>query len=100
MGERIRHAQEHIGQTLRRARLVEDRTLARTVRELGERLFNLGIRGKQIRHRAICVHLWHERGYVREEDLQANRAIRRQTARHSARFTPHGIVKDAARQDG
>ncbi len=69
-------------------------------RELGERLFNLGIRSKQIRHRAICLHLWHERGYVREEDLRANRAIRRQTARHSARFTPYGIVKGATQQDG
>jgi glycosyltransferase involved in cell wall biosynthesis len=62
-------------------------------RELGERLFNLGIRSKQIRHRAICVHLWHERGYVRDEDIAANRAIRRETARNVACFTPYGIVK-------
>jgi len=69
-------------------------------RELGERLMNLGVHSKQIRHRAICIHLWHERGYVREEDIRANRAIRRETARRSASFTPHGIVKSATREGG
>jgi glycosyltransferase involved in cell wall biosynthesis len=64
-------------------------------RELGERLFNTGIRSKQIRHRAICVHLWHERGYVRAEDIAANRRIRRETARTVSCFTPYGIVKSA-----
>ena len=30
-------------------------------REFGERLMNAGIRGKQVRHRPICVHLDHGR---------------------------------------
>ena len=68
-------------------------------RELGERLMNLGIRARQIRHRAICVHLWHERGYVRDEDLQTNRAIRRETALHRAQYTPYGIVKRPAQEN-
>ena len=31
-------------------------------RELGERLFNKGLKSKQIRYSAICVHLDHKRG--------------------------------------
>lgn len=41
MAERIQDAQQRLGRTLRRARLVEDRALARTVRELGERLAHI-----------------------------------------------------------
>ncbi len=41
MAERIRDAQTSLDTTLRRARLVEDRALARTVRELGERLAHI-----------------------------------------------------------
>jgi HD-GYP domain-containing protein (c-di-GMP phosphodiesterase class II) len=41
VSERIRDAQQRLGRTLRRARLVEDRALARTVRELGERLAHI-----------------------------------------------------------
>ena len=48
-------------------------------RELGERLENAGIRGKQIRHRALVVHLDHPRGYRNEEGLRRNREIRRET---------------------
>ena len=33
-------------------------------RELGERLFNKGIKSKQIRYSAICIHLDHARSYV------------------------------------
>jgi HD-GYP domain-containing protein (c-di-GMP phosphodiesterase class II) len=39
--EQIRDAQKRLGRTLRRARLVEDRALARTVRELGEKLAHI-----------------------------------------------------------
>ena len=63
-------------------------------REMGERMVNTGITGVQIRHRAICVHLWHERGYVREEHLRANREIRTRTVGEGIRYTPDGIVKD------
>jgi putative nucleotidyltransferase with HDIG domain len=37
----VRFAQRRLGRTIRRARLVEDRALARTVRELGERLAHI-----------------------------------------------------------
>jgi glycosyltransferase involved in cell wall biosynthesis len=49
-------------------------------RELGERLENAGIRGKQIRHRAIVVHLDHGRGYRDQAILRRNMEIRRETA--------------------
>ena len=62
-------------------------------RELGERLENHGIRGKQIRHRAICVHLDHARGYKTKESVQANLAIRAETRKSKLVWTPHGIAK-------
>ena len=62
-------------------------------RELGERLVNLGIAGVQIRHRAICLHQWHRRGYVRDDVLAENLRIRGETARQRATYTAHGMVK-------
>ncbi len=47
-------------------------------RELGERLENSGVMGRQVRHRAICFHLDHDRGYVNDHDWQRNREIREQ----------------------
>jgi glycosyltransferase involved in cell wall biosynthesis len=44
-------------------------------RAVGYRLVNLGIRGKQVRHRAICMHLHHERPYKRPEVMRRNREI-------------------------
>ena len=64
-------------------------------RELGERLENHGVSGKQIRHRAICVHLDHSRGYKTKESVQANLAIRAETRNNKTVWTPHGIDKDA-----
>ena len=49
-------------------------------REFGERLENAGVRGKQVRHRAVVVHLDHGRPYRRDEAVRANRAIRDETA--------------------
>lgn len=49
-------------------------------RELGERLENAGIRGKQVRHRAHVVHLDHARGYRDEAILRRNRQIRDEVA--------------------
>lgn len=65
-------------------------------RELGERLENHGVRGKQIRHRAVCLHLDHARGYKTKESVQANLAIRAQTRSERKVWTPYGIRKDAA----
>jgi glycosyltransferase involved in cell wall biosynthesis len=61
-------------------------------RELGERLENSGIRGKQVRYQAVCLHLDHDRGYVREADWQRNRMIRDATIRLGRTRTEHGIA--------
>ncbi len=68
-------------------------------RELGERLENAGIRGKQVRHKAICLHLDHARGYKTEESVRANLAIRAQTRAEKRVWTPYGVVKQAANDD-
>jgi glycosyltransferase involved in cell wall biosynthesis len=63
-------------------------------RELGERLVNLGIKTKQIRHKAICLHLDHPRGYKTKESLAKNLAIRENTKKNKVVKTPFGIKKD------
>ena len=60
-------------------------------RELGERLFNKGLKSKQIRYSAICVHLDHKRGYVNEETWKKNYAIRANTKKNKIVRTPIGI---------
>lgn len=60
-------------------------------RELGERLENAGVRGKQVRHRAVCVHLFHKRGYESDRMWQHNYAIRRETREQRLTFTSYGI---------
>jgi glycosyltransferase involved in cell wall biosynthesis len=42
---------------------------------LGYRLENLGVKGKQVRHRAVCLHLHHERPYRDEAVIKSNREI-------------------------
>lgn len=60
-------------------------------RELGERLQNAGITGKRIRHRAIVVHLDHPRGYVRQDIIEKNNAIRAHTQSQRLTRTPYGL---------
>ncbi|WP_040279853.1 glycosyltransferase family 2 protein [Psychroserpens damuponensis] len=60
-------------------------------RELGERLFNAGIKAKQVRYSAICLHLDHERGYVKPEMIEKNKAIRATTKNENVTKTPFGI---------
>ena len=60
-------------------------------RELGERLFNKGLKSKQIRYSAICVHLDHKRGYVNKETWEKNKAIREKTKNEKAVWTNYGI---------
>jgi glycosyltransferase involved in cell wall biosynthesis len=62
-------------------------------RELGERLENAGVRGKQIRHRAVCVHLHHERGYVSDHIWRHNDSIRQETRQLRRTVTSHGIYQ-------
>lgn len=65
-------------------------------RELGERLENAGVRGKQLRHRALVVHLDHGRGYKRPEAMARNRAIRDEVAAQRLTRTPAGLDRHLA----
>lgn len=60
-------------------------------RELGERLENAGVRGVQLRHRALVVHLDHPRGYRHAEAMARNRAIRDEVAAKHITRTPAGL---------
>ncbi|MFW5830549.1 MAG: glycosyltransferase family 2 protein [Planctomycetota bacterium] len=60
-------------------------------REFGERLVNAGIRGLQIRHHAVCVHLDHKRGYATPESIARNRTIRAETRRSGRTRTAEGM---------
>lgn len=62
-------------------------------RELGERLFNYGIKSKQLRYSAVCIHLDHKRGYKTAESIAKNNSIRKRTRDSKISWTPYGIVK-------
>jgi glycosyltransferase involved in cell wall biosynthesis len=62
-------------------------------RELGERLFNSGIKAKQIRYSAICLHLDHSRGYVNDEMIKKNLVIRAKTKKEHLKWTQLGSTK-------
>ncbi|GAA3618718.1 glycosyltransferase family 2 protein [Flavivirga jejuensis] len=62
-------------------------------RELGERLFNSGIRSKQIRYSAVCLHLDHPRGYKTPESIAKNKGIRAVTASEKKVWTDFGIIQ-------
>ena len=61
--------------------------------EMGDRLFNKGIKAKQIRYAAIVLHLDHGRPYVNEEAWKINNAIRKETQSKHLTVTPYGIRK-------
>lgn len=63
-------------------------------RELGERLINYGIKPKQIRYKAICLHLDHARGYKTKESLDRNLKIRKDVKANNTKWTDFGIVQD------
>jgi glycosyltransferase involved in cell wall biosynthesis len=60
-------------------------------REIGERLENAGIRGRQFRHRALVVHLDHARGYKNAAAIAGNRAIRDEVAARKLTRAPAGL---------
>lgn len=62
-------------------------------RALGERLRNLGLEGIQIRHRAPCLHLHHERPYVDEAVVRANRRLRESIRRERRIRALRGIAE-------
>jgi glycosyltransferase involved in cell wall biosynthesis len=68
-------------------------------RELGERLVNVGVRPKQIRHRAVCVHLDHARGYVDQQTINWNIRHRQEVRAQKVMWTEFGIRKGAATEE-
>ena len=64
-------------------------------RELGERLFNLGLKSKQLRYSAVVVHLDHKRGYKNQASIDKNRSIRDRVKAEKLCFTPFGIQQKA-----
>lgn len=62
-------------------------------RELGERLFNFGLKSKQLRYSAVCVHLDHKRGYKTPESIEKNKKIRKETKLQKHVWTYYGITK-------
>lgn len=60
-------------------------------REFGERMFNMGIKSKQIRYSAIVLHLDHKRPYKTKESIEKNISIRRNTRKTGIIVTPNGI---------
>ncbi len=66
-------------------------------REMGERLLNLGHKAKQLRHRAVLIHLDHARGYVNQDALDKNLAIRQSTISSKATWSPDGLLKQPQR---
>ena len=62
-------------------------------REFGERMWNSGLKSKQIRYSAIALHLDHKRPYKTAKTLEKNMAIRRETIKSGIVRTPFGIEK-------
>jgi glycosyltransferase involved in cell wall biosynthesis len=68
-------------------------------RALGERLVNLGYRGRRVRFRAPCLHLDHPRPYADPDVIQANRRVREEIRRSGDARTRRGlaeVARDAA----
>ncbi|MFP4064119.1 MAG: glycosyltransferase family 2 protein [Bacteroidales bacterium] len=61
-------------------------------RELGERLMNAGVTGRQIRYSAICVHLDHQRPYKQLSVIRKNKAIRREVKKKGLTWTKNGVT--------
>lgn len=62
-------------------------------REPGERLGNLGVTGMRMRNRAIVLHLDHARGYMCDDVIACNNAVRDETRRHRTVRTPAGLAE-------
>lgn len=62
-------------------------------RELGERLLNWGLKGKQVRYSVNCLHLNHPRAYDNPETWKKNYAIRNEVKKTGRYWAPNGINK-------
>jgi glycosyltransferase involved in cell wall biosynthesis len=60
-------------------------------REIGVRLINKGVKFKQVRYSAICLHLYHDRPYKNKQDLLRNNRVRNKTKQCKSKFTYYGI---------
>jgi glycosyltransferase involved in cell wall biosynthesis len=60
-------------------------------REFGERMNYSGIKGRQIRYSAICVHLDHDRSYANDESRIKNLSIRKHNRKHRVTSVTNGI---------
>ena len=63
-------------------------------REMGERMMNVGIQPIQARYSLVTMHLDHPRGYVNNEMLEKNNAIRKISRSKKKKWTDFGIVKN------
>jgi glycosyltransferase involved in cell wall biosynthesis len=64
-------------------------------RALGERLVNLGFRGRRVRFRAPCLHLDHPRPYADPDVIRANRRMREDIRRSRDTRTRRGLAEVA-----
>lgn len=71
----------------------EDMSYGGLDREIGERMMNSGIKGKQIRYSAICLHLNHDRKYATSETWLKNNEIRNYNKKNKITFISNGIYK-------
>jgi len=62
-------------------------------RELGDRLHNAGVRGKQVRHRAVCVRLYCASQVLPRQTLERNLTLSSEIRRTRSTWTPFGIRK-------
>lgn len=62
-------------------------------REMGERMMNNGVQGRQARYSVITLHLDHSRGYENEETWRRNRSIRATVKAENRVWTDFGIEK-------
>ena len=52
-----------------------------------------GIKSKQLRYSAVCVHLDHPRGYKTKESIEKNLQIRSKVKSEKSVWTASGIIK-------
>lgn len=65
-------------------------------RELGERLQNLQIKGRQIRYSAICIHLDHDRPYKDIDTVKKNKEYRKLIHASGLTLTTEGIYTEVS----
>jgi len=67
-------------------------------REIGVRLKNLGIKPRQVKYDAVCVHLDHSRSYADPANVAANKALRVNVEKQKITHTEHGTDSISADQ--